>query len=569
MAKSERVVQSRHKPVSLKLSARTSSTGDFSAEISEAAINGFLAAHYKKHPEFYDRSRSAQPNSPLYEQIFNDHNSPRRVRIWAKVEQVSGSAAVELSLAQDAALDRRFAAWWQAVHGGTAASRVQPLPPRVSLVVRRVLLQVNIPRLDGAGGEHQIDLPFKISVQTYAHLEKAIGGTAIKFFDWDIGVTAIADPLDPADPIWGGTNLPAPCVNEINRLRLIIRDIFTLGANIALTQLAKTLTTSLPLPPIDIVQGLKLAPSGFYVNNRRFVLETVVDQSQILARISALYAAEMARFEQDMQGTSLEKILSGAPTKSQSQLEQYMLKNVPAYANLDKRNKHLKAQYSTKLKKTRAADPNADLVLSISPNLVDVLAKQFLKADMRDCSPWLSVDVAIGYARGRGCVWFYLKDAKGGISNTTVSMSCQAGAGGQLELQACIRNPCGSDQCTSWNPGIGLRGPLGLDVTASGGWNTNNNANTTLRLSAQFSAFPGLEVYGLPPGIDDIVNAVLNYLSSAILKMFFNAILQALNFDLVSIPLKVPETKVDLTIDRFGASNEAGYLVITGRTQFS
>ena len=53
----------------------TAHTGDVAIQLSENALNKFLAAHYVKHPEFYDHSRTTAPNSPLYSVDVDDHGT--------------------------------------------------------------------------------------------------------------------------------------------------------------------------------------------------------------------------------------------------------------------------------------------------------------------------------------------------------------------------------------------------------------------------------------------------------------------------------------------------------------
>ena len=78
----------------------TAHTGDVAIQLSENALNKFLAAHYVKHPEFYDHSRTTAPNSPLYSVDVDDHGTKRTIRLWAKVEKPAGANAVTLNLDQ-------------------------------------------------------------------------------------------------------------------------------------------------------------------------------------------------------------------------------------------------------------------------------------------------------------------------------------------------------------------------------------------------------------------------------------------------------------------------------------
>lgn len=138
-------------------------------------------------------------------------------------------------------------------------------------------------------------------------------------------------------------------------------------------------------------------------------------------------------------------------------------------------------------------------------------------------------------------------------------------AGGGLDIQLCARTPCG-DKCATWSPGLGLKGPVTANVHIDGfGW----SGNKALWLSADFSDFPGFEIYGLPPGVDEIVNAIVNFLTSVALKAFFNAVLKIVNFPLIAVPVKIPQANVKLTLHDFGAANVDSMLVLTGTTDFS
>ena len=107
--------------------------------------------------------------------------------------------------------------------------------------------------------------------------------------------------------------MPAPCVPEVIRLRSIVSNILTLGANVALTQLAKTLTAVIPLPPIDVVDGIKLEPSVFTVDNKTLSLEASISQPKLYGAVHAAFMQEMAVFELGMKDFDWEPVLAGAP----------------------------------------------------------------------------------------------------------------------------------------------------------------------------------------------------------------------------------------------------------------
>lgn len=543
----------------------TSHTSDILIQLSENSLNKFLAAHYNKQPEFYDHSRTTTPKSPLYTVEVDDHSTKRIIRLWAKVEKPANGNAVALSLEQSTATISRFQSYWKASRGLTSRPQ-SPLPPRLALVIPRAVLQLNIPNLTGSGAEQQLDIVFKINVEAYAKLEKGPNGYNIKLASWDIKVTPSSDPLDPNNPDWGGA-VPPTCVKEVTRLRSLVSNILTLGANIALTQLAKTLTAVIDLPPIDIVDGVKLEPTAFTVEDKTLSLEATIAQPHLYSAISSAFNQEMAIFDMGIKRLDWPTILADAPVSDPVALSTYLADKVPAIAAIEQRCQELTklAEASPKRSSRKAALTGADLAISLSPRVFDMLAKEFLKADQDSYTRWYTLDLVIGNVSGRAHTWFSLRNALGGLNGTTIEMGCSVAVGGTLELKACVKDPCGHDQCTTWGPGLGLKGPLNLNISVNSGWSNNHG----LKLSASFTAFPGIIVYGLPPGVNDVVNLILNEISSVALKAFFNAILSTFNLYIINVPTTVPSTKVGLVVSDFGSSNTDGYLVVTGSTNFS
>jgi hypothetical protein len=545
---------------------------DFVIGFSETAINKLLVAHYKNNPDFYDRSREKNPNSPVFEYDFDDHGSVRKIKLWAKVVQDHGKAAVTVQLIDDASVNSRFAAWWRCQHGAQAMRGTGALPQNVNVLVPRVILQLNFPKLDGSGGENQVDLWVSVSIFAYLKIDQASNGDyELKLINWDIQSTPNDDPLDPQDPIWG--KLKPGCESVEVPLRLSLRDALVVGTEILLANLSKTLTAAIPLPPINVVSHLSLVPRDLYVQGHSLAVTAMLSPSALSAKVQSQFRRELEQFDQDLitNETDLDAVLAQAPVDDPKALDKYMLQTVPAYQALDTRHKTLlafrsKAQTMTSLASAQAGPlPPNDFFVMLGSDLFDKLAKSILVANAGDCTPWLTVDIGVAYFRGRACYWFNLSNAHGGLNQTTISMGADVRAGGGLELEACARTPCG-DKCATWSPGIGLKGPLTLNVHVDGfSW----SGNKALLLSADFSQFPGFEVYGLPPGVDDIVNAVLNFLSSVALKAFFNSILSMVHFPLIVVPLKIPQANVNLTLKDFGVANSNNMLVLTGTTDFS
>jgi|GEM_PF-5691408 len=545
---------------------------DFVIGFSDTAINKLLVAHYVNNPDFYDRSREKHPDNPVFEYDFDDHGSTRKLKLWAKVVQDNGKPAVTVELIDDTAVKSRFAAWWRCQYGASAMKGAGALPDNVRVSVPRVILQLNFPKLDGSGGENQVDLWISLIVYAYIKLDTAPNGDPeLKLINFDIQSEPNDDPLDPNDPIWG--KLKAGCEDVELSLRLALRDALIVGTEILLANLSKTLTQSIPLPPINVVSDLSLVPRDLCVQGHSLAVTASLSPNALIGKVQSQFALELTLFNQNLMEheTDLDSVLAGAPRNDSAALDKYMIDKVPAYRALNDRHKALvevraKAQKRTALASANVgALPNNDFFVMLGSGLFDKLAKTILVANAADCTPWLTVDLGLAYFRGRACYWFHVTNPQGALSGTTISMGADIQAGGGLDLQACARTPCG-DKCATWSPGIGLKGPLTLNVHVDGfSW----AGNKALWLSADFSNFPGFEVYGLPPGLDDIVNAVLNFLSSVALKAFFNAILSMVQFPLIAVPLKIPQANVNLTLKDFGVGNTNNMLVLTGTTDFS
>jgi hypothetical protein len=540
-------------------------TPDIVVGFSSSAAQKFLAAHYKENPSFYDRSREKNPTNPIFDYTLDDHGTPRRVRFWAKVVQDTGQPAVALRFMQNNPQQPRLEAWWRGAYG-QGSSAAAGVPQNVSITIPHAVLQINFPKLDGSGGENQLDLDYRIDVEAYMKLVSSSGQYALQLVNWDIALTQLSDPLDPSSAIWGNVAPPAPCLAEVKRLRQIIGDMVTIGANVALTQLTKTLTVSLPLPPLDIVKGVAVVPQNLTVTDNAVALGLLLQPSAIQQTVRENLESQLAQFQADLDGTDLSALLNAAPD-DKGGFEKYLIAHVPAYAKLDAQ---LKSRLQPPQHRTRgraaAALPTSDIFVMLDGGVFDAVAKSLLKANEGKCTDWITVDVLLGYARGRACYWLEVDNARGSLSGTTVSMGADVNAGGKLDLQLCVRIPCHPDECGTWSPGIGLDGPCDLNVSAD---TTSWNGNRALKLSARFSSVPGFVVYGLPPGVSDVANKLLSLLSSVILKAFLNAILSAVNIYLIQFPVVIGDTKVTATLSNLSASNQAGMLVLTSSAAFS
>ncbi|MCC6573204.1 MAG: hypothetical protein IT462_05370 [Planctomycetes bacterium] len=546
-----------------------SQPADILVSLSEASLNAFLRKHYDKNSDFYDRSRSKQPDQPVYALEFDDHGIKRRIRFWAKVAHAQGREPIAIDLKQVAASNTRFRAWWKATKGNSPKA-TSKMPPNVRIDIPSIVLQVNFPKLDNPGNtspapEHQIDFDYSISAQCFVMVKRNVAGEdELTLHDWEITITPNNDPFTPdaANPVWGRPN--QTCEADLKKLRVLVRDAFTMGANVALTDLAKKLALKLRLPPLNVISGIKIAPRELIVTDDAIALSANVHPTQLAAKAIEIYRTEMRSVFEGLSERQVSEILSNAPKEDKKRVE-YFRQKLPGVARLNDKFTAL----STGRAGTRKPDPlaaTADLAVGISGNVFDVLAKEWLKVDVSECSPWDGVDIGVGYARGRGCYWFSLRNANGGLNGTTPFMGCDVAAGGQLNLEACLRDPCGDSHCATWNPGIGLRGPLKVELKVStSSWDDNR----CLKLSLHVDRFPGLEVYGLPEMVEDLVNAILNFISEIAFKAWVNALLTMFQVYIVEVPLRVPGTNVDVKLSRFTVGSSAGMLIVTGTITYS
>ncbi len=248
----------------------------------------------------------------------------------------NAGSAVTLHLLSDDATRTRFAAWWRGTHGAQSITNATVLPPNTEIIVPNALVQVTFPKLDGTGGDHELDFPFKLNVQTFASLvDTQGGGKEIKLTDWNLTISPIGDPLDPDNPVWGGA--PPQCVDEIKRLRLIIRDLFIMGTNVALTNLGKTLAKSLPLPPIDIINGISLTIRDLFIQGHTIAVDANIAAGDVQHRVRAAFLSEITRFQHELEGLDLNEILNNGRLLRGSEYEEYLVHNIPAYAGIAER----------------------------------------------------------------------------------------------------------------------------------------------------------------------------------------------------------------------------------------
>ena len=396
----------------------------------------------------------------------------------------------------------------------------------------------------------------------------------LELVDWDIKLDPGNLPLDPGAPIWGTNPIPPACKPEIERLRLLCRDLVTLGAKLALSQLASDLTVGLPLPPLKFIKGVDVAPAELTIANNSIALGLLLQQASVHSSVERHFITELDRFYEELGDTDLDRIISEGPLHDPSKLDVYLLEKVPACRSLESRFKALSAKKSkSSPKRTKAVFPTTDLFIMVRGGVFDVLAKTLLKADEAQCSEWRTVEPPLlpVYGQGRACYWFNLRNARGSLGGEAqkprISMGADLSAGGKLELRVCVRIPCAPDKCANWAPGLGVKGPCDLTVEVD---TKEWHDNSALQFKARFEEFPGFETFGLPPGVQEVANAVIGFLTRTILKAFFNAVLSVLDgFYLIQIPLDIPGANVKIRLSQFTARNDGGVLVVTSATSFS
>ncbi len=538
--------------------------------LSQTAINKFLSKHFDNNPQFYDRSRaSGQPPLHTVDIVVNVSGQPvhQTIKFFAKVGKPAGGNAVSIDLTQTPADQERFLAWWVAGHRKDSVPPGTHLPPCVKVMVPSVTVQIDVPRLDGTTGKYdQIEFPFSIVASAFVRLGTSGPDQVLSLVDWDIEFPAVGDPVLPDDPRWGQT--PTACDSELKRLRKFISNAFKLGANVALTQLSKTLVKTIPLPPINIVNNISITPRELYVDGSSIVVTASMSSQSIAIEASRLHQHKMAEIKRGTRHLDLTQIFTQAPQQP-AKRERYLRASIPPYAELMDEYQRLTTRSKTHQRKSSGrleSIPNNDLFVMVAHNVFDKLAHELLNVNAGDCTDWWKpIDIIAGYARGRACYWFRCLNGHGDLNGTDVSMGCDIDAGGRLDLQACVRIPCASDQCSTWSPGFGLKGPLQVVVhLKSTGWDDNQ----AVQLNLSITSFPGFEPYGLPPVVGDVATAILNWVSGVALTAFFNILISSFNFYLISIQKNIPGANVAIEVHQLGVKNDSGYLVVTGTTTF-
>ena len=148
-------------------------------------------------------------------------------------------------------------------------------------------------------------------------------------------------------------------------------------------------------------------------------------------------------------------------------------------------------------------------------------------------------------------------------------MGCDVDVAAWGTASVCIRNPCGDDPCASYSLGLGLKGPLGGGLQLSAKKKEEGDGGTNiLQITGFVGEFPGLYVIGLPGIIGEVVNKVLGAATSFLFEAFLNALLQNLQFYVVSIPISVPGTHVKVKIQDFDVQTGGGLLTLSAKPKF-
>jgi len=545
------------------------------SSLSEKACNDFLRAFARNNDnkKWFDRNRTDYPSDPLYLHQFDYLGQQRTIKVWGYVDTAAANYPIELDFTSDANRTRRLELWWRKIYEIRPGATDQ-LPPNVKLTVHRVALQIDFPTLDDPDQFHSIDLVFRVEIEAYVRLAIADGqDPVLKLTDFNVLLIPdpIADPLGPNSPIWRLGQDPA-CEEELRKMRLLVRDAFTTAANIALHNLTKSLSKDLPLPSLQVSNLFRLSPWSLVIVDDGIHLgaDAVFD--------TALEKSMNSYFEQKCRDltesfsevfNSREKcqaLVDELEPLSEKKRKQVFDRTFPVIKSL--RNEvRVRSQHKVVSSIPDPVNPlHPDLGIMIFQSVFDKIAKKLLRLSKNECSSWHPFDIGVVYARARGCHWADASGAWAKLNGLSLSGGCDVKFGGGLEIQGCIRIPCLPDPCLTWRPGIGLAGPVDITLSIE---NATWRDNKSLELTAVVNRLPGIEVYGLPPIISEIVNWLLRNISEAMLLLFVNTILLFVKVHVVEVPAKIRKANIEMRIRDFFAANIDDYLVITGRPSFS
>ncbi|MBX3390374.1 MAG: hypothetical protein KF691_13070 [Phycisphaeraceae bacterium] len=207
--------------------------------------------------------------------------------------------------------------------------------------------------------------------------------------------------------------------------------------------------------------------------------------------------------------------------------------------------------------------------LTTNGAVFDIIAKKYLDVNQQACKSIFHVDLLLAYGDISVCYRVHVWNAHGGINGNKIFMGCEVDVAGWGTASVCLRNPCGKDPCASYSIGLGLKGPLkgGLSLDTKKKV-VDKAATRLLQISGFCDEFPGLYVIGLPGIIGDLVNKILGAATSFLFEKFLDALLKSIKIYVVSIPIAVPGTHVEIEVQDFGVNTGGGKLTLSVKPKF-
>jgi len=538
--------------------------------MTESLINDFLQEHYQDDPDFYKRT-----TDPIWSTTVpgNPGEPARFMKIFGQIMQ---PLVVDFAPTDDNT--NRYQAWWRKSRGSRSTPQA-PLPPNI-IIKARVLLILNFTdRANPNGPGHFLDYQFAATVSAFISIQSEDQKPYLHATDWQIDIDSLGIDqnglqVPPPGEVLGSHHSGDPtCEQELQDLRNEITDLFDFGAHYAISTLGSNLTVNLPLPPINISSGIGILPDQLVISAKTLYISGYVTNQPTSTNLSIRFGNRLLDVKEALSEPKIRKLVNDAP-KGKGELDQWMKKNIPTYAKSMAKIEKFQTSSASKSPKLRQRALGApELQIWINGKIFDALAKKYLVLDKDECRDILTIDVPplipVAHADLHACYGAHLSNPTGGIDQTTVFMQCGINVYATMGARVCLWTPCG-DQCTSYDIGLGLNGPAsaGLKVTST---NVIEDGGYSKWLDITFDKIliPGLYLIGLPPILSDVINNILNALTSLIFTAIVEAFLESIHIDVVEIPLVVPKTHVKMQLKNFATSAQNQYLSLGSDATFS
>lgn len=262
-------------------------------------------------------------------------------------------------------------------------------------------------------------------------------------------------------------------------------------------------------------------------------------------------------------------VVEDAPSEPEA-LRAWMIRNVPDYATFRKQHVPALRRSNESNSAQTTLLPAESIWLTTDGAIFDIIAKRYLNTQKDACTSIFHIDLAVTYGDVSVCYRLHLKNPNGGIDGKRIFMGCDVDLAGWGTASACVRNPCGNDPCTSYSLGLGIRGPLkgGLELDTRAK-ESDGERIRILKVNGFIGDFPGLYIIGLPGMLDEIANKILNAATSFLFAALLNDLLKQLSIYIVSIPIRVPGTHVQMEIRDFSVEAAGGNLTLGIKPRFS